>query len=108
MLESLFGTSVCPADDLSVHALCCLLRLGSMRSYASFFSAERFYVLGERIERLKSSGCMLELIAGVSELIRERQLPVKYVCYIVWTVCSCEVDGVLAEQRPIGAGCGAA
>lgn len=96
------------AEELSVHALCCLLRLGSMRTYASFFTAERFYALGERVEKLGSGDCLRELITGISMLIREKQLPVKYVSYIVWELSACDVDGVLAEQRSVGAGSSAA
>lgn len=72
-----------PSDAVSAHALGCLLRVGGVRSYAGFFTAERFYALGVRVEAMKEDSVVESLIVRISELIRDYQLPLKYLCYIV-------------------------
>lgn len=64
-------------------ALCCLFRLGCVHCYAGFFTAELFYNLGECIESLKEESAISNIIHCISESIREKQLPLKYLCYIV-------------------------
>lgn len=54
-----------------------------MKCYSSYYTCERFYQISQIIELIKEEDDLLELIHAISKDIREYQLPLKYLCYIV-------------------------
>ena len=59
------------------------MKIATNKCYTSYFSPQRFYEIGLKLEEIEEIDMAKKIINKTSALIREKLLPMKYMCYMV-------------------------